>query len=144
MHSGVWLFCFSKSTNSSLMFDENKKAAHWTSIRRHEQLMPQKSFWLWTVLLFLLSPRSLLVSDLFVSPLLISWGIIVILPQFFVLPQQRCGLWRLLILTVNNTQKHRCSHTNIDQSDWAIFHHANSRWGDSCHVCMWTICLPAQ
>lgn len=62
----------------------------------------------------------------------------------FVLPQQRCGLWRLLILTVNSTQKHRCSHTNIDLSDGAIFHRANSRWGDSCHVCMWTICLPAQ
>lgn len=68
------------------------------------------------------------VSDLSLAPLLISQGIKVTLPLFSC--RQRIAVaYGHFIPSVNSAQKRRCSHDNVDLSDWAIFHRANSRWG---------------
>ncbi len=59
------------------------------------------------------------------------------------LPQQRSGLWRLLILKVS-TLRHRCSHTNTHLSVWVIFGVQTADEGDSCHVCAGTTYLPVR
>lgn len=50
-------------------------------------------------------------------------------PFIFVFPPHCWGLQLLFISTVNSAQRCRCSHANIDLSDWTIFYHTHSRWG---------------
>lgn len=69
-----------------------------------------------------------LVSDLSLVPFLISQGIKATLPLFSCC-QRVAVAYGHFIVSVNSAQRHRCSHANMDLSDWAIFHHANSRWG---------------
>lgn len=69
-----------------------------------------------------------LVTDLSLAPLLISQGIKVTLPLFLCC-QRIVMAYGCFIPSVNSAQWRRCSHANMDLSDWAIFHHTNSRWG---------------
>lgn len=61
-----------------------------------------------------------------------------------VLPQQCCGLWRLLIPTVNSTQRHRCLHANTHLSVWVIVGGQTAEESDSGPFCTGTIYLPAR